>query len=83
MEASKMIELIVWILAAALTISTGVIGWTATNLVAIKVSMAKIDQKLDNVIKDDNMRQAEFATMKEDIKSLQRSVSAIEARLNN
>lgn len=76
-------ELIVWVLGAALTICVIVISWVATNLVAIKVYMAEIAKDVSSLIKSRDAYDTKFSDLETDVNKINNELVRIDGELRN
>lgn len=81
------LQLIVWVLSAALTVCMGVIAWTTTGIVGVKVLLAGIDEKLKNIgerldsIKKESGER--LSALEDDVKELQKEFAQIRSELKH
>lgn len=76
-------ELIVWVLGAALTICVIVISWVATNLVAIKILMAEIAKDVNSLIKSRDAYDVKFIKIETDVNEINNELVRIDGELKN
>lgn len=76
-------ELIVWVLGAALTICVVVISWVATNLVAIKINTAEIAKDVQSLIQSRNSYDLKFSKIETEVNEINNELIRMDGELKN